>query len=277
MMYFLAILGGLVATGTADSDAVRFDGSPQAKLVDFLHHHETAYVPLPTNVPRDTTTLTLSSHGQEFTLELAPDRGLLAPGATAEYHGPNGVEKIVLEMHRFHVGRVVGQPDSYARVHFRHDNAIDGIIRTDENVQYHIEPATRYSELAADAAVNQSHNHVVFKASNINDDAVRGAGRTYGTAEELFPMDSGTLSAEFRLRGRRGAGGEEGSVNGQGASTDCRSNSGKCSCTVALQADYTFMASSFGEGSANVAAQYMVNQLAVADQNFRRTVLNNYM
>lgn len=66
-------------------------------------------------------------------------------------------------------------------------------------------------------------------------------------------------------------------MNGQGASTDCRSNSGKCSCTVALQADYTFMASSFGEGSANVAAQYMVNQLAVADQNFRRTVLNNYM
>ena len=52
IMYFLAILGGLVATGTADSDAVRFDGSPQAKLVDFLHHHETAYVPLPTNVPR---------------------------------------------------------------------------------------------------------------------------------------------------------------------------------------------------------------------------------
>lgn len=52
MMYFLAILGGLVATGTADSDAVQFDGSPQAKLVDFLHHHETAYVPLPTNVPR---------------------------------------------------------------------------------------------------------------------------------------------------------------------------------------------------------------------------------
>ena len=102
---------------------------------------------------------------------------------------------------------------------------------------------------------------------------------SYGTAEELFPMDGNTLSAEFRLRGRRGAGGDEEKegVNSANSGNDCRSNSGKCSCTVAMQADYTFLQSSFGENNANIAAQYMVNQLAVADQNFRRTVMNSYM
>ena len=53
--------------------------------------------------------------------------------------------------------------------------------------------------------------------------------------------------------------------------SDCRSVSGNCVCTAGLFADSLFVASTYGEGSPTVAAQYMVNQLAQADSNFRRT------
>ena len=48
---------------------------------------------------------------------------------------------------------------------------------------------------------------------------------------------------------------------GAGASdySDCRSASGNCVCTAGLFADAFFVASTYGEGNVNIAAQYMVN------------------
>ena len=47
--------------------------------------------------------------------------------------------------------------------------------------------------------------------------------------------------------------------------------------TAALYADAMFVESAYGEGNPTIAAQYMVNQLAQADVNFRRAYFNGLM
>ena len=146
---------------------------------------------------------------------------------------------------------------------------------------------------------NASHNHVIFKASHLNDEALHAAGHSCGhtaplsgdattvTAEEMFPTDN-TIAAEFRLRSRCAHANKESTINsdlstavgaqvGAASSMDCRAYKQKCSCVVSLYADHMFLASYYGQGSVNIAEQYMVNQLVVADSNFRRANMDGYV
>jgi hypothetical protein len=251
-------------------------------------------------------------------------------------HVQNGVETIAVDTHRFHIGRSLNHPGSIARVHFRHDGSVDAQVHLADGKKFHIEPAGRYPELLRsgndtssgsgggfdrkveggsvyggsdnhtnipDHDRNRNRNHVVFKASHLNDEAVRSVGRHCGVDGNDPSLQKGDQHQHHQhhgtskygafaqdvalpefMRGRRSAANDakdssqnqnkNGNSVGSQAASDCRAMQGSCSCAVSLYADHFFLASEFGEGDPNIAAQYMVNQLASADGNFRQTKLN---
>ena len=85
----MLLLLATLALGTVegvDATAFHSDGSPRVKLADFLHHHETAYMHLPREVPRYFS-LILSNCAPSVLLlvdKAAPDRAVVSSHASSQ-------------------------------------------------------------------------------------------------------------------------------------------------------------------------------------------------
>eukprot|EP00039_Didymoeca_costata_P023436 m.7120 g.7120 ORF g.7120 m.7120 type:complete len:843 (-) comp3648_c0_seq2:51-2579(-) len=230
-------------------------------LNEVVQSHHSFFGNIPSSHPKDSFHLPINSNGLNVTLRLRPNYALFTDDLTVEYHTKDGIQELHLEKTRFHAGTVVGVNNSSAVVHFRHDGHIESVIRIGDD-KYHVEPTHRYTDKDS-----KDGDHVIFLEHHLNDEGLSDQFSCGHDYPELHVSNNGE---RVKVRQERSAHKED--IHSMGS--DCRASNGKCSCAIALFADHLFVKSEYGENNPGVAAQYMVNQLAAADDIYRNTEFN---